>query len=120
MKWQIVCKLAVVLPMKSSTIDLGSVKYVQDGSRNNWQCSHEQINVLGHLLTAFRSLWERCEASVDEIIGLLYGSIHNYHQENIEESVIHKKTDAYSVWDLACPSTGTLSGQNSYNECSLQ
>jgi len=38
MKWQIVCKFIMVLPMKSSTIDLAFIKFVQDGSQNNPQC----------------------------------------------------------------------------------
>ena len=38
MKWQIICKLVMVLPMKSSTMDLAFMKFVQDGSQNNSQC----------------------------------------------------------------------------------
>ncbi|PNF17938.1 hypothetical protein B7P43_G18421 [Cryptotermes secundus] len=38
MKWQIVCKLVMVLPTKSSTTDLGFIMSVQDGSQNNSQC----------------------------------------------------------------------------------
>jgi hypothetical protein len=36
MKWQTVCKLVTVLPMKSSKTDLG-FKTVHDGSQNNPQ-----------------------------------------------------------------------------------
>ena len=38
MKWQIVCKLVMVRPMKSSTVDLAFIKSVQDGYQNNSQC----------------------------------------------------------------------------------
>jgi len=37
-KWQITCKLVMVLLMKSSTIDLAFIQLVQDGSQNNSQC----------------------------------------------------------------------------------
>jgi hypothetical protein len=33
MKWQIVCKLVMALHMKSSTIDLAFIKFVQDEIR---------------------------------------------------------------------------------------
>ena len=38
MKWHIICKLVMVLPIKSSTIDVTFIKFVQDGPQNNSQC----------------------------------------------------------------------------------
>jgi hypothetical protein len=38
MEWQIVCKLIIILPTKSSTTDLCFIKSVQDGSQNSSQC----------------------------------------------------------------------------------
>ena len=52
MKWQIICKLVMVLPMNSSTIYLAFIKFVQDGSQNNSQCC---INK--HALTSANKIW---------------------------------------------------------------
>ena len=45
MKWQIVCKLVMVLPMKSSTIDLAFIKFVQDGSQKPLIVLHKQTRL---------------------------------------------------------------------------
>ncbi|PNF17673.1 hypothetical protein B7P43_G07358 [Cryptotermes secundus] len=64
------CACDIVLPMKSSTTDLGFIKSVQDGSQNNPQCC---IN---------KHYGVECDAFLDRIITGDETWIHNCEPES--------------------------------------
>ena len=130
MKWQIVCKLIMVLPMKSSITDLAFIKFVQDESQNNSKCC---INK--HTWTSANKIWismiKKVTPSWSEsslvtkhgftitsrsVNGRLWnGNLHNRPSGKVQKPTISRKIDAYR------PNTGTLSGEGLNNkQCSLQ
>jgi len=137
MKWQIVCKLVMVLPMKSSTKDLAFIKFVQDASHNNSQCCTNN-----RARTSANKIWiamiNKLMPSLDRIITRDETWVHHYEPECKRQIMKWKHSQSPSrkkfksqpsarklmltvFLGLTRPHTGTLSGEGFNNkQCSLE
>ena len=77
--------LAIVLPMKSSTIDMAFIKFVQDGSQNNSRCCINKRN--GHLPQNLDRYDKEGDAFMDRFITGDETWVHHYEPEYKRQSM---------------------------------